>query len=263
MNTKSHIPPTSRFAFTLIELLVVLSIIALMISILLPSIQKARAQAKIVSCASNLRQIVTASLAYATDNQGASPFRGADAWTQAHYPHEMIITIGGDSKNYDLNRILFEPYMNIRIEKDAAGKSVRVDDDVLFCTGPLREVRYPGLTTPGNYRYTHITYQYFVMPPVDPSLWLHEPGGVDFQPDLRRLSAIRMVNAPMWGCITLSNATGSSWLGHDAPVTSDPPTGMNACYFDGSAGWTTFDDTERYYFKLDSQQYWYWPKPNR
>ena len=66
-------------AFTLIELLVVIAIIALLMAILLPSLQRAREQARGVYCSGNLKNVHLAILMYAEDNDGkthSSPNQG-------------------------------------------------------------------------------------------------------------------------------------------------------------------------------------------
>src|SRR5688572_20694156 len=67
----------ARGAFTLVELLVVIGIIALLISILLPSLNRARENAKQVNCLSNMGQFGLAFTMYNNAYQGHFPRPGA------------------------------------------------------------------------------------------------------------------------------------------------------------------------------------------
>ena len=83
MNTKNWQIRYSK-GFTLIELLVVISIIALLLSIVAPSLQRARKLGQRVACLSNLRQIGLAVRLYAEDFDGYAaigyPTSGSQSW---------------------------------------------------------------------------------------------------------------------------------------------------------------------------------------
>ncbi|MHC4509852.1 MAG: type II secretion system protein, partial [Planctomycetota bacterium] len=71
-------------AFTLIELLVVIAIIAVLMAILLPSLNLAKDQARRMHCISNVKNLTLAWMLYKDDHDGrlvgGHPARTSDAW---------------------------------------------------------------------------------------------------------------------------------------------------------------------------------------
>ena len=98
--------------FTLVELLVVIGIIALLISILLPALGRARAQANSVACLSNMRQLGTSLIFFENEHNGYVPkaffneeaFPGGPKWQWAYplygWEHVLLDYMKGSGKTF-------------------------------------------------------------------------------------------------------------------------------------------------------------------
>ena len=138
-----------RGGFTLVELLVVIGIIALLISILLPSLNQAREQARQTQCLSNLRQLGLAFVMYANDHQGNLPVRNTSAG--AGWKH-------WDWIYWQKNPGAFPPGVDIHdspVVRYMAAGTKRVPVEALRCPSDLNYDQRP-------YSFSY-TVNYFVM----------------------------------------------------------------------------------------------------
>ena len=146
-------------AFTLIELLVVIAIIAILASMLLPALARAKQKAQRINCVNNLKQVGTAYRLWANDNGD-------------RYPAQQTAALGGWQDNVNLSATSADPYMfyNYTIMQNEMGESAKIvmcpaDDRIpntnfypSSANAPTPTTLYPGQPTHGTFCNTNVAY---------------------------------------------------------------------------------------------------------
>jgi len=194
-------------AFTLVELLVVIGIIALLIAILLPSLNKAREQSRRVACLSNLRVIGQSLVMYSNEQRGKLP--NGNASTKFN-EHDVLI---------DFHRTFVK-----------SAKVWNCPSDVQAPPTSINTFQYLSGITSGDPATdtAHISYDLY-------SIWWQP----EYGPKIVKLKG----EAPLaWD---LSGAAYQFNRADKYKFVNHPKTGGNVVYADGHAAWQNAKDWER------------------
>ena len=158
----------SRRGFTLVELLVVIGIIALLISILLPTLSSARESSKRIVCTNNLRQLGLAQVMYTQDNNGIYTGGARGGYYQHDFLHWEQSRPDPDGRSLEerLNDSALVPYTS----------GSNFDADLYRCPSDDYERRLNIISTPGKYTYSY-TMNYLVTSPIGDG-WAEQAIGI-------------------------------------------------------------------------------------
>jgi len=213
-------------AFTLIELLVVIAIVALLISLLMPALAKARQRTVVIQCASNLRQVGMAIHMYANDNKNVIP-SGYNSTPGNHWDWDFLT-----NSNWGEEFRATSPWLQIR--------------DLDYLT-PRSLYQCPA-TLPSQFpRTDNFKRSFSVTVGQTNSGWPTVNGKRIGQPSgqIARLDDGRIIKAAVLCCpLYTPDSTGfrNKWWGHD--VNTGVLSGGNTLFLDNHVRWR---DYEGYY----------------
>ena len=175
----------ARSGFTLIELLVVVAIIALLISILLPSLRDAREQAKVAKCLAHYRQLTVVTVQYFLDFDDNFPF-----WTPGHTSGICSWAYGGKTSDPDFYSSGSPFYITIEERPfNVYLMGGKLPTDIQLSDGSLRRAEVPVLACPSDHStHQHIWGEWGGGPPVaDENSSCYDDSGTSYQYNLHAM----------------------------------------------------------------------------
>lgn len=241
-------------AFTLIEILVVISIIALLLSILVPALRKARKQAQRTVCLSNVKQQGLGLLLYSHEYNDTLPltaYYGGNRWLWdvSYFTTDVMIANGGDKKIFhcpgnkiDTLRTEYWRYVEVLL---AGGTSAAV--------AAVDATPEPSSVYERQWNFRVVSYFYMMDFYDNPTTKVYGRDQIPGLPNVQWVTKTNKVKNPFAtplitdctakypdGYWTLPNIFGQWSMGTNHMDKFDEPWGSNILYVDNHAAWRPF-----------------------